>query len=177
MTCLALSPTLGPWAVAQSGVPWLGTFLTSFFAVFAVANLFLPLSLLAAPAALSTACDDLKEKLNAVRISDLSPEIDARLIILERAMANVNHGQGVGFNVLGIVIDKKMLTLMAVKLGASGSAAFTALLAYTAYAPGAAAGGAQCGLSAAQVGPVQGMMQERNVSCSYNMTVDEILGM
>ena len=98
-----------------------------------------PLVLLAAPAALSTKCDDLKEKLNAVRISDLTPEIDARLIILERAMANVNHGQGVGFDVKGIVVDKKMLMLMAAKLYAVGSAAFTAVLAYSAYAPGAGA--------------------------------------
>ena len=60
-----------------------------------------------------------------MRISDLSPEIDARLIILERAMANVNHGQGVGFDVLGIVIDNKMLTMMAVKLYAASSAAST----------------------------------------------------
>ena len=37
-----------------------------------------PLVTLYAPAALSTACDDFKEKLNAVRISDLSQEIDAR---------------------------------------------------------------------------------------------------
>ena len=89
-----------------------------------------PLSLLAAPAALSTACDDLKEKLNAVRISDLSPEIDARLIILERAMANVNHGQGVGFDVKGIVVDKKMLTLMAVKLYAAGSATYDTYVSF-----------------------------------------------
>eukprot|EP01043_Picozoa_sp_COSAG02_P026824 COSAG02_NODE_1556_length_11948_cov_8.326441_5_plen_537_part_00 len=175
--CGALSPTFGPWAVEQSGHEWIGTALTCYCVLRAVRNLLHPLKLLAAPAALSTKCDDLKEKLNAVRISDLSPEIDARLIILERAMANVNRGQGVGFNVFGFVIDKKMLTLMAVKLYAGGSAAFTALLAYSAYAPGAAPGGAQCGLSAAQVGTVQGMMQGRNASCSYNMTVDEILGM
>ena len=42
---------------------------------------------------------------------------------------------------------------------------------------GAEASGAQCDLSAAQVGTVQGMLQERNASCSYNMTVDEILAM
>ena len=90
----------------------------------------------------------------------------------------VNHGQGVGFNVFGFVVDKKMLTMMAVKLYAGGSAAFTALLAYSAYAPGAgAAGDAQCGLSAAQVDMVQSVLHDRNASCSYNMTVDEILGM
>jgi hypothetical protein len=35
----------------------------------------------------------LKEKLNSVRISDLTHEVDARIIILERAMSNVNHGE------------------------------------------------------------------------------------
>ena len=40
-------------------------------------------------------CDDLKESLNDVRISDLSAEIHERVVILEKAMANVNHGQGV----------------------------------------------------------------------------------
>ena len=95
-------------------------------------------------------------------------------------MDNVNHGQGVGFDVKGIVIDNKMLTLMAVKLYAAGSAAFTALLAYSAYAPGtgAAAGGAQCELSAAQLAGIQAAMMGRNESCAYNMTVgDAILGM
>ena len=35
----------------------------------------------------------------------------------------------------------------------------------------------QSELSAAQVGTVHGMMQERNASCSYNMTIDAVLGM
>ena len=176
--CFALSPTLGPWAVEQSGLAWAGTALTGFCVAMAVGGLITPLQILAAPAALSTACDDLKEKLNEVRISDLSPDIDARLIILERAMANVNHGQGVGFNVLGIVIDKKMLTLMAARLYAAGSAAFTAILAYTAYAPDVSAGGsAQCELSSTQVSVVQSVLEGRNMSCAYNMTVDAVLGM
>ena len=41
----------------------------------------------------------------------------------------------------------------------------------------ASAGDAQCELSGTQVGVVQSVLQERNASCSYNMTVDEILGM
>ena len=94
-------------------------------------------------------------------------------------MANVNHGQGVGFNVLGIVIDNKMLTLMAVKLYAAGSAAGTAILAYTTYyAPGAAAaaGSAQCELSALQLAGIQAVMAGGNASCAYNMTVGEAIG-
>jgi len=44
----------------------------------------------------------------------------AGLIILERAMANVNRGQGVGFAVGGVVVDKKMLKLIGAKVGAGG---------------------------------------------------------
>eukprot|EP01043_Picozoa_sp_COSAG02_P033390 COSAG02_NODE_2276_length_9242_cov_933.673411_1_plen_571_part_00 len=181
--CLALSPSLGPWAVAHSGVPWLSPALTCCFALAAMFNLFYPLEILAAPCSLSTACDDLREKLNEVRISDLSPELDARLTIIERAMANVNHGQGVGFRVPpGIVIDKKMLKLMTVKLYAGGSAAFTLFasrLDYTAYDPsaGVSTSIAQCELSVNQVDMVQDMLQERNASCVYNMTLESILEM
>jgi hypothetical protein len=36
----------------------------------------------------------------------------------------------VGFNVLGFVVDKKMLAVMAAKIGAVGSVALTTVLAY-----------------------------------------------
>lgn len=35
-------------------------------------------------------------------------------------MANVNRGQGVGFAVGGVVVDKKMLKLIGAKVGAGG---------------------------------------------------------
>ena len=35
----------------------------------------------------------------------------------------------------------------------------------------------QSELSAAQVGMVQSALQERNASCSFNMTIDAVLGM
>ena len=76
-----------------------------------------------------------------------------------------------------------MLKLMTAKLCAGGSAAFTAVLAsrleHSAYAPNARAvtSVAQCELSVAQVGTVQDMLQERNASCVYNMTLEAILDM
>ena len=79
--CLALSPSLGPWVAARAD--WLSASAAEHalrFGFWALAIFFMifPLVTLYAPAALSTACDDFKEKLNAVRISDLSQEIDAR---------------------------------------------------------------------------------------------------
>ena len=60
--------------------------------------------------------------------------------------------------------------LGAVRRGCPMSRPMTAVAA-------AAAGDAQCELSAAQVGVVQSVLQERNASCSFNMTVDAVLAM
>jgi hypothetical protein len=68
------------------------------------------------PAEVSTGADTLKEKLNDIRISDFSRETDDKVSILERALANCNDGQGVGFCVMGTVIDKKTLNHIALQL-------------------------------------------------------------
>jgi hypothetical protein len=44
----------------------------------------------------TAACDDLKEELNLIRLESLTAEADEKVAILERAMQNVNHGQGIG---------------------------------------------------------------------------------
>ena len=77
------------------------------------------------------------------------------------------NGDIKGTPALDIVIDKKMLTLMAAKLYAAGSAALTALLAYVAYAPSAssaATSDAQCELSAMQLAGIQAVMAGGNAS-------------
>ncbi len=68
------------------------------------------------PAEVSTGADTVKEKLNDIRISDFSRETDDKVSILERALANCNDGQGVGFCVMGTVIDKKTLNHIALQL-------------------------------------------------------------
>lgn len=61
------------------------------------------------PATVSSECDDLKERLNRMRITNFDVETHERLLILETAMEKSNHGQGIGFCVLGVVIDKPVL--------------------------------------------------------------------
>ena len=69
------------------------------------------------PAKVSTACDDLKESLNSIRLANpLSVEIDQRVSILEKILTNVNRGQGIGFKVFDFVIDIRLLTKMALQL-------------------------------------------------------------
>jgi|EP01046_Picozoa_sp_COSAG06_P001462 hypothetical protein len=103
--CLLLSPTrqeIGPRIVEGGGPSWVGDHAGWMSSAGLVCGMVISLYTITVtimgPASVSTACDDLKEKLNAVRISDLTHEIDGRVVILERAMSNVNHGQGVSTN-------------------------------------------------------------------------------
>ena len=111
--CLFLSPMTQTLDYAG---PNTGRWVQGFFAVFAVLFTWGPLVLAGGVADVSTACDDLKEGLNRVRVLTMDPEVHNRVSILEPAMANCNHGQGVGFKVRNIVLDKKMLAKIALQI-------------------------------------------------------------
>ena len=49
--------------------------------------------------AVSTACDDVTEDLNELRLQRFTNEVDERVAMLERAFRGINHGQGIGFKV------------------------------------------------------------------------------
>ena len=91
-----------------------------------------------------------------------------------------NGGQGLGFKVGHTVIDRKTLTSAAAKLVTGFTTVYAVLLALGGKPGGSAGAGAAanvCELSAAQVSMVQSVLQERNASCSFNMTVDAVLAM
>ena len=132
----ALSPSLGEWAQEKcAGRVWerfsdckyalTGIHAASYIGVAICATG--PLTVLYAPAVVSTKCDELKEAINDVRVSDLvrlSQKVkdrgDKRLDLLEKAMALANHGQGVGFRApIAGVINKKVLGGIAVKVAVS----------------------------------------------------------
>eukprot|EP01050_Picozoa_sp_SAG11_P017401 SAG11_NODE_2507_length_3273_cov_3.855072_3_plen_130_part_00 len=80
--------------------------LLQFFIFFFVV---IPFVLASGPAKVSTACDDLKEGLNTIRLANpLSVEVDERVTILEKSLTNINRGQGIGFKVFDFVIDIKV---------------------------------------------------------------------
>ena len=91
-----------------------------------------------------------------------------------------NSGQGLGFKLGHTVIDRKTLTSAAAKMVTSFTTIYSVLLALG-EKPGGAAGSAAavdvCELSATQVSVVQSLLQQRNASCSFNITVDAILAM
>ena len=91
-----------------------------------------------------------------------------------------NSGQGLGFKLGLAVIDRKTLISAAAKLVTGFTTTYAVLLALGGKSGSSAGTGAAvdvCELSAMQVSVVQSVLQERNVSCSYNISLDEILGM
>ena len=110
-------PTVIAAATAAAGCCLLQFFIFFF--------LLIPFILASGPAKVSTACDDLKESLNTIRLANpLSVEVDERVSILEKSLTNINRGQGIAFKVFDFVIDIKVLTKIA--LGMSGTVSFLA---------------------------------------------------
>jgi hypothetical protein len=70
---------------------------------------FMPVWLLGA---VSTACDDVTEDLNELRLERFTNEVDERVSMLERAFRGINHGQEIGFKVMGLVLTKKVLGII-----------------------------------------------------------------
>ena len=88
-----------------------------------------------------------------------------------------NAGQGLGFKVAGIVIDKRSMVAYAAKLYTTLAAVVTTLLAFEADPSAASTRNNECALSSVQAGSIQATMAPwRNFSCVYNMTVESILG-
>ena len=88
-----------------------------------------------------------------------------------------NSGQGLGFKLGHTVIDRKTLTSAAAKMVTGFTTIYAVLLALGKNPGGSATAAGVCELSAAQVSMVQSVLQERNASCSFNMTVDAVLAM
>ena len=80
-----------------------------FFGFFSIAFGNLPFVLMSVPASTSSAAGGLIDKLNAIRLNDLTIEADTRVGLLERALERCNRGQGIGFCVGGVVVDTATL--------------------------------------------------------------------
>ena len=184
--CLALSPALAALfgeLGEHIGFAGLAYAFQGFFLFFAV--LVGPVGALAiarAPAEVSTDADILKEDLNDIRISDFSAETHDKVFILECALANCNNGQGVGFSIFATVIDRKMLTLLEVKLVTAMTTLLPLMIGLSIFAHdhesplgGDAVLGSACDLDDVQAATIRSAMLNRNGTCVYNMTLDAIL--
>ena len=75
-----------------------------FYASAGVVFAFLPFGLASTVSATSDKADILRDGINNKRLEDLSVHLE--LAALEACMNNQNRGQGLGFVVFGVVIDK-----------------------------------------------------------------------
>jgi len=78
----------------KTGVSWVPVCIRVGCVYFMAFVIYGPLAIAGGPAAIGTSCDDLHGQFNSVRLSDLRPEVDAKLCILKRALGNTNHGEG-----------------------------------------------------------------------------------
>ena len=88
--------------------------------------MFLPFLLVKSLADVTTYCEELRSALNGLRLRDLA--VDQDVLALERALDNIHGGGGMGFRLLGNLIDTSTLKTLASKLGAAAALAWPYLL-------------------------------------------------
>ena len=130
-------------------------------------------------ASASSYCESLQQALNDKRKETvLDVATDGKLQVLERAIRLENRGAGIGFVVAGGILDRSsLMKIFAAMSGALG----TVVPLFFAMQPrsdtvAAAATSDVCALSSSAILGIQGMLSERNASCVYNITIDEVLG-
>jgi hypothetical protein len=182
--CIALSPVVAE-AVTELGerlgATWLLVAVRAFFFALAGVLVFVALQIASGPAEVSTKADDLKDRLNDVRVSDFSREADEKVAIIERALSNANHGHGVGFRVLGTVIDKRKLQQIAMGLVAGAQVFVPLVLAFSVYGVDDAApssvgaiergDGEECSALSESQAAALALFQTMNSTCTYNLTI------
>eukprot|EP01046_Picozoa_sp_COSAG06_P021111 COSAG06_NODE_1571_length_9064_cov_22.348689_9_plen_132_part_00 len=93
MVCASLSPVVAEALTElgeRLGATWLLVAVRVLFFVVAGLVVFVALLIAGGPAEVSTKADDLKDRLNDVRVSDFSREADEKVAIIERALSNAN---------------------------------------------------------------------------------------
>lgn len=128
----------------------------------------------------SSRCDLLLEATNASAIA-YGKECHLEVAYLEDRMRGLNKGQGMGFKVGGVILDRSTLKSLAIAIGGGLTTFVTSLLAYTeetAHADQHArtlsetCGG--CNLTVSDVAIIADIFDGRD--CNWNMTINDILG-
>eukprot|EP01049_Picozoa_sp_SAG25_P001354 SAG25_NODE_59_length_18387_cov_33.379770_3_plen_284_part_00 len=136
--------------------------------------------------AVSTSCDDFTEDLNTLRGENFDLQTDARIFMLERFLKNVNHNQGIGFRIGGLVLTKKILFILFAEFLAGLAVVLPIILRNSVLGHTAehtttstvAAATAACLPSAQQVAVIKASLTSDIANCTFdNMTVGAIRGM
>ena len=87
-----------------------------------------------------------------------------------------NFGQGLGFAVSRVVVNKRLLTTYAVNLTSGLTSFVTILFAVQETQPLATGGEEPCTLSEAQTNTIRAVMGGVNSTCAYDMSLASIIG-
>eukprot|EP01045_Picozoa_sp_COSAG04_P012067 COSAG04_NODE_798_length_10234_cov_8.130735_3_plen_492_part_00 len=133
-----------------------------------------PLLFLTDVASTSNRCDQLLDELNDLR-KKWGPRCNEEITWLETSLMRLNRGQGLGFTITGIVIDRRFLKNLAMAIGGGMTTLITAVVALSEEAPGmVGARASACAPTAAQVAQVK--LSFGGGNCSYaNLTVGSML--
>ena len=124
----------------------------------------------------SSDCDSLVTVLNDKRKQAMDVETDQKLQVLERALSLENAGQGMGFCVHGVVVDRKTLSrIFFLVMGAVGTVGPVIIALRPGTGPDLAT--SACSLTHDQKTAVQGVVSSWHNSsfCSYNITLNDIM--
>lgn len=133
----------------------------------------LPLLLAFDVAKVSSQCDLLMSSINIVRMRT-GEECNERITWLETSLMRLHHGQGLGFLMAGVVVDKRTLRNAFAAMVGAMSTVITALLALSSTHRRRES----CHLSDPQLAAIQSVVSSFNASsCAYNVSLDTIMEM
>eukprot|EP01048_Picozoa_sp_COSAG05_P020282 COSAG05_NODE_3406_length_2084_cov_1.447859_1_plen_442_part_00 len=145
-------------------------------ALFVCLGAFMPFALASTISTTSDKCDTLRDLINKKRgnelsLGSISSDTALQLAELEKYLQNLNRGQGLGFVMFGIVIDKAMMNRIFFALVSFLVTVVPIILALhqPANPETRAVGASGCNLNAAQEVGLQALSL-MNTSCTYNVT-------
>jgi len=136
----------------------------------------MPLGIALVPAQITNACNDLMESLNQVRI-EYGDEYFIRVTWLRDCLMQKHGGTGLGFTVMGVVIDTPFLKSTFATIVTVGSTVIPVV--YAMQGDHEEFETVACDLSPTERSVIEGVVRGMltNTSCSYvNFTLDSFLG-
>ena len=127
-------------------------------------------------ASASSSCDSLMNELNDKRLEAMGLETDQKLQVLERALSLKNAGQGIGFSVHGVVVDRKTLSRVFFLVTGTVGTIVPVILALQPE-PALDLQLSPCALTPAQTAAIRSVVSswQNSSVCSYNMSLNNIM--
>ena len=132
----------------------------------------LPVFVASGPAHVSSQCDELMNSLNQLRLRLRTVAADSQISVLEKALRNLNQGQGLGFLVVRTVIDKGKLNRFARGVAGLVVTVGPIMLAWSETTTSSRAQQSSCTLSTVQEDSIKAVAETFiNSACAYNVNL------